>query len=60
MSERHAAQDHRDAPTRTGAVFAYRELGPQAAEPLVVPSHLGANLDNWDPRIVDGLAQTVG
>lgn len=61
MSERRTGQGYWDAPTRTiaaaGAVFAYRELGPQAGVPLVVLTHLGANLDNWDPRIVDGLAQ---
>lgn len=61
MSERRTALGYRDAPTRTvaaaGAVFAYRELGPQAGVPLVVLTHLGANLDNWDPRLVDGLAQ---
>ncbi|GAA4669975.1 alpha/beta hydrolase [Phytohabitans rumicis] len=61
MSERRTAQRYRDVPTRTiaaaGAVFAYRELGPHAGVPLVVLTHLGANLDNWDPRVVDGLAQ---
>ncbi|GLI00143.1 alpha/beta fold hydrolase [Phytohabitans aurantiacus] len=61
MSERRTALGYRDAPTRTvaaaGAVFAYRELGPQAGVPLVVLTHLGANLDNWDPRLVDGQAQ---
>ena len=61
MSERRIVQDYRDTPTRTvaaaGAVFAYRELGPRGGVPLVLLTHLGANLDNWDPRIVDGLAQ---
>jgi pimeloyl-ACP methyl ester carboxylesterase len=55
------AQDFREAPTRTiaaaGAQFAYRELGPRAGVPLVLLTHLGENLDNWGPRIVDGLAQ---
>lgn len=40
-----------------GAEFAYREFGPHAGVPLVVLTHLGANLDRWDPRIVDGLAE---
>jgi pimeloyl-ACP methyl ester carboxylesterase len=40
-----------------GAEFAYREFGPQAGVPLVVLNHPGANLDSWDPRIVDGLAE---
>jgi pimeloyl-ACP methyl ester carboxylesterase len=61
MSERRAVPGYREAPTRTvaaaGAVFAYRELGPQAGVPLVVLTHLGANLDNGDPSLVDGLAQ---
>ncbi len=42
----------------SGAKFAYREFGTQAGIPLVVLTHLGgANLDSWDPRIVDGLAE---
>ncbi|MEP7765160.1 alpha/beta hydrolase [Sanguibacter sp. 25GB23B1] len=49
------------APTSTvsvaGARFAYRELGPRSGTPLVLLTHLGANLDGWDPRVVDGLAQ---
>ncbi|WP_433919015.1 alpha/beta hydrolase [Streptomyces canus] len=61
MSDRPTVQGYRDAPTQmittAGAVFAYPELGPQASVPLVVLTHLGANLDNWDPRVVDGLAQ---
>jgi hypothetical protein len=61
MPELRTAQDFREAPTRTiaaaGAQFAYRELGPRAGVPLVLLTHLGANLDNWGPRIVDGLAQ---
>jgi pimeloyl-ACP methyl ester carboxylesterase len=63
--ERHVAArngaSYADAQTRTiaaaGATFAYRELGPQSGVPLVLLTHLGANLDGWDPRIVDGLAQ---
>lgn len=48
------------AATRTlpvgGIEIVYRELGPSAGIPLVALNHLGANLDDWDPRIVDGLA----
>jgi pimeloyl-ACP methyl ester carboxylesterase len=36
--------------------FAYRELGPRTGVPLVLLTHLAAVLDNWDPRVVDGLA----
>ncbi|AVK61179.1 alpha/beta hydrolase [Lactobacillus sp. CBA3605] len=40
-----------------GNQIAYRALGPQEGEPLVLLPHLSANLDNWDPEIIDGLAQ---
>jgi pimeloyl-ACP methyl ester carboxylesterase len=64
MSHRQEAQynaiTYKDTPTRTisadGVVFAYRELGPSAGVPLVLVTHLAAVLDNWDPRVVDGLA----
>jgi pimeloyl-ACP methyl ester carboxylesterase len=50
----------RSAPTRTidagGVRFAYRELGPSAAVPVILLTHLAAVLDNWDPRVVDGIA----
>ncbi len=36
--------------------FAYRELGPRGGVPVVLLNHWGAVLDNFDPRIVDGLA----
>src|SRR3954468_4852063 len=53
---------YRDAPTRTvtaaGVDFAYRELGPDAGVPVVFLTHLAAVLDNWDPRVVDGIAAT--
>lgn len=40
-----------------GTTFAYRELGRQhGGTPVVFLNHLAAVLDNWDPRIVDGLA----
>ncbi len=51
---------HARASTRSIAVvgdrFAYRELGPTGGVPVVLLNHLAANLDNWDPRVVDGLA----
>ncbi|MGY6241582.1 alpha/beta fold hydrolase [Burkholderia ambifaria] len=40
-----------------GTRFAYRELGAHGGIPLVLLNHWGAVLDNFDPRIVDGLAQ---
>jgi len=55
-----AITSYKYAPTRTvsagGVEFAYRELGPKAGVPLVLVTHLAAVLDNWDPRVVDGLA----
>ncbi|WP_255503443.1 alpha/beta fold hydrolase [Cupriavidus sp. UME77] len=41
-----------------GTTFAYRELGPRGGIPLILLNHWGAVLDNFDPRIVDGLART--
>lgn len=40
-----------------GTTFAYRELGLEEGIPLVLLNHWGAVLDNFDPRIVDGLAR---
>jgi pimeloyl-ACP methyl ester carboxylesterase len=49
-----------NAPTDTinagGVVFAYRQLGPSTGAPVVFLTHLAAVLDNWDPRVVDGIA----
>jgi len=51
-----------DAPTRrvdaAGATFVYRRLGPATGVPVILLNHWGAVLDNFDPRIVDGLAAT--
>ena len=44
--------------TVDGIPFAYRDLGPRTEVPLVVFNHWGAVLDNFDPRIIDGLAHT--
>ena len=53
---------YKDAPTRTvsagGVNFAYRELGPKTGVPVIFLTHLAAVLDNWDPRVVDGIAAT--
>ncbi|GAA4710347.1 hypothetical protein APR04_000956 [Promicromonospora umidemergens] len=49
MSQQGTAQSYVETPTRTvaavGATFAYRELGLQSGLPLVLLTHLGANLD---------------
>lgn len=51
----------KNVPTQTltagGVSFAYRELGQHhGGTPVVMLTHLAAVLDNWDPRIIDGLA----
>ncbi|ORV86316.1 alpha/beta hydrolase [Mycobacterium interjectum] len=50
----------KDAPTRRiradGVDFAYRELGTDTGVPVVFLHHLTAVLDDWDPRVVDGIA----
>jgi pimeloyl-ACP methyl ester carboxylesterase len=51
----------KNVPTQTisagGVDFAYRELGKSnGGTPVVFLVHLAAVLDNWDPRIVDGIA----
>jgi pimeloyl-ACP methyl ester carboxylesterase len=39
-----------------GTDFVYREIGERSATPVVFLHHLTAVLDDWDPRIVDGIA----
>jgi pimeloyl-ACP methyl ester carboxylesterase len=49
-----------DAPNKRvdvgGTPFAYRELGTASGVPVILLNHLAAVLDNWDPRVVDGIA----
>lgn len=49
-----------DAPnlsiSAAGTTFSYRDIGPRTGVPLILLNHWGAVLDNFDPRIVDGLA----
>ena len=56
-----AITSYKDAPGRTvtagGVTFAYRELGPNGGVPVVFLVHLAGNLDNWDPRVIDPIAQ---
>lgn len=50
----------KNIPTRTtdvdGVPFVYRELGPSSGVPVVFLHHLMAVLDDWDPRVIDGIA----
>ncbi len=50
----------KNAPTHTvnagGVRFAHRQLGPDTGVPLVFLHHLTAVLDDWDPRVIDGIA----
>ena len=51
---------YKSAPTKSvsvgGTRFVYRELGIDTGVPVIFLNHLAANLDNWDPRVVDGIA----
>jgi pimeloyl-ACP methyl ester carboxylesterase len=51
----------KDAPTRSvdvgGTKFVYRQLGPVTGVPVIFLNHLAAELDRWDPRVVDGIAR---
>lgn len=62
-SSRHneAIVSYSHAPARTvtagGVTYAYRELGPRGGIPVIFLVHLAATLDNWDPRVVDPIAE---
>ncbi|WP_434434033.1 alpha/beta fold hydrolase [Lactiplantibacillus paraplantarum] len=54
-------QSYIDVPTKLittseGVQYAYRDMDEHAGIPIVALNHLSANLDNWDPAIIDGLA----
>lgn len=45
--------------TVAGQKMAYRELGRgQSGLPLLMLTHLAATMDNWDPKLIDLLAQS--
>lgn len=59
--ERVSEVDWKNVPTQTitagDVAFAYRALGQHnGGTPVVFLVHLAAVLDNWDPRIMDGIA----
>src|SRR5207247_169208 len=41
-----------------GIRFGYRRLGPEKGIPLLLLQHFTGTIDDWDPAIVNGLAQT--
>jgi pimeloyl-ACP methyl ester carboxylesterase len=55
--ESYAATENRSIAAATGTTFAYRDLG-RGEVPLVLLQHFRGNLDNWDPALIDALAQT--
>ena len=61
MSSASINTSYAKAPNKTltvgGITFAYRELGPVEDIPVVFFVHLAGTLDNWDPRIIDAIAQ---
>ena len=42
--------------TADGVTFVYRDLGSRCGIPVIFLVHLAGVLDNWDPRVVDGIA----
>jgi pimeloyl-ACP methyl ester carboxylesterase len=51
---------HENAPTHhiqvAGVKIAYRRFGKPGASPLLLLNFFAANMDDWDPRITNGLA----
>ncbi len=56
-SETYVHAPNKSIRAANGITYAYRELGKKAGIPIVFFTHLSANLDNWDPRIIDGIAK---
>ncbi len=56
------AHTHHTATTQfieaNGIRFAYRRFGKRGGVPLVFNPHFAGNMDNWDPTVTDGLAQS--
>jgi pimeloyl-ACP methyl ester carboxylesterase len=53
---------HADVPTQflqtIKETYAYRRFGTRTGTPLVFLQHFTGTLDNWDPSVTDGLAET--
>ena len=52
---------HNTAKTRftevNGVRYAYRRFGTETKTPIVFLQHFRGGLDNWDPKVTDGLAK---
>lgn len=40
-----------------GVTYAYRRFGQDTGTPLLFLQHFRGNIDNWDPRLIDQIAQ---
>jgi hypothetical protein len=60
QSQTDSSVSWKDAPTKSvdvdGTKFVYRQLGPNTGVPVIFLNHAG-ELDRWDPRVVDGIAE---
>jgi pimeloyl-ACP methyl ester carboxylesterase len=60
MSQHTEIRSAKTSPTKGvdvgGTRFAYREFGPNTGVPVVFLHHFTAVIDDWDPRVIDGIA----
>ncbi|WP_326844582.1 alpha/beta hydrolase (plasmid) [Streptomyces sp. NBC_01558] len=49
---------NRTVEASNGSTYAYRRYGKPGTIPVVFFQHFRGNLDNWDPALVDDIAQT--
>jgi pimeloyl-ACP methyl ester carboxylesterase len=57
MADTYAELEVRSIRAVNGVDYAYRDLG-EGALPLVLLQHFRGNLDNWDPALIDSLAES--
>jgi pimeloyl-ACP methyl ester carboxylesterase len=55
-TDSYISSENRRVEAANGTTFAYRDLG-SGEVPLVLLQHFRGNLDNWDPALVDALAE---
>src|SRR5271169_4400550 len=55
-AESYISSENRRVEAANGTTFAYRDLG-SGELPLVLLQHFRGNLDNWDPALIDALAE---